>query len=541
MTAPIPEQGLATTLNVIRPLDDSEHRHVVEAEEILNRFGPTWPHTVAIHLAAAFIKAVQRMEVGGSQTGGQVNESDLGRVSGSLGTFAEHVTHWIAGTTSKPGLVADVAAVVAGTPPVILCQRIASGEASVLAAGTPQQVVVRLNGSTQVDAGQLVMSSLSACRALADAELVEAEPSLLVAGAVVMGLRAEVVWGEPTLLRTGDVQPGKMELSPHPIEWQKVGPIMTACAIARAAVAQRSGNAVPAVPPPDGAPEEVVSPQGPPPDPPTVQDDSTEDPPESDILVDHSSNSPTAAPADIASLLHEVTSLAQSTEQRWSKALGESISDDISDFVARARSLAASLARLEIQDGKGGPVLPDIPLTAASANELSLTPNGEQREVQHGVAVIQVLLELAQAIDSLSRPTGLKVDLLQGTPTSWWTQHGFNHLQYRAEMANRVVTEGAMDPARLRNQMSRLALAAWTAGLPEATIVYLVGALDPSTEAVGHLSGAYGTLMAAAKTLAAGDHASLDAVVPIGRFWLDELARRIENGVGSGDAIVSPT
>jgi hypothetical protein len=540
MTAPIPEQGLATTLSVIRPLDDSEYGRIVEAEEILNRFGPTWPHTVAIHLATAFIEAVQQMESGGSQTGGQINESDLRRVSGSLGTFAEHVSHWIAGKLSTPGPVADVAAVVADTPSVILCQSIESGEASVLIAGTPQHVVVRLNDSTQVDAGQLLISSLNACRVLADAELIEAEPSLFAAGTIVMGLWAEVVWGEPTLLRTGEVLPGKMELAPQPIEWQKVGPIMSACAIARAAVAQRSGNVMPAMPPPDGGPQ-LVSPPGQPSDSPTVQDDSTQDPPEGDDLVDDSAHSPIPAPADMASFLHEVTSLAQSTEQRWSKALGESISDDISDFVARARSLAASLARLEIQDGKGGPVLPDVPLTTASANELSLAPNGEQREVQHGVAVIQVLLELAQAIDSLSRPTGLKVDLLQGTATSWWTQHGFNHVQYRAEMANRVVTEGAMDPARMRNQMSRLALSAWTAGLPEATVMYLVGALDPSTEAAGHLSGAYGTLMAAARTMAAGDHVSLDAVVPIGRFWLDELERRIANGPGSGDAIVPPT
>jgi hypothetical protein len=172
----------------------------------------------------------------------------------------------------------------------------------------------------------------------------------------------------------------------------------------------------------------------------------------------------------MAAFVHEATSLAQTTERRWSKALGETIDNDIKDVAARARSLLMSLGRLVVQEGEGEPVLPQIPLTPVTANGLSLTPDDEQQDVQHGIAVIQVMLELAQALEALSQPTGWQIDLLQGKATSWWTQHGFNHVQYRGELATRVVADRAFGRPIFRRQMTVLAQSAWTAGLPEAAI-----------------------------------------------------------------------
>ena len=73
---------------------------------------------------------------------------------------------------------------------------------------------------------------------------------------------------------------------------------------------------------------------------------------------DASSSGPRSAPVDMAAFVHEATSLAQTTERRWSKALGETIDNDIKDVAARARSLLMSLGRLVVQEGEGGPVGP---------------------------------------------------------------------------------------------------------------------------------------------------------------------------------------
>jgi hypothetical protein len=243
--------------------------------------------------------------------------------------------------------------------------------------------------------------------------------------------------------------------------------------------------------------------------------------------------------ADVAAFVHEATSLAQSTEQRWSEALGTTIGDDIKDLAARANSLLVSMGRRVINEG-GGPALPAIPLTPKTANELLLAPTDDQREFQHAIAVILVMLELTQAIDSLSRPTSMRIDVLQGTASSWWTQHGFNHVQYTAEMTSRVITESASEAGLTRQAAALLAQAAWTAGLPEAATVYVIRALDPVTEAAGPLASAYSTLAQTGKRIGAGDQVSLASVVPLTRFWLDELARRI-GGAGNSSAMLTPT
>jgi hypothetical protein len=529
----MPEKGLATTFSQIRQLDDGEHERVTEAEELFDHFGPTWPHTTAVRIAGAFAQALERLEAGRALVGGAVNESDLSRALGALHSFAEHVTNWIADATSARGPVADTASVAAGSVPVMLCKRIAGGEIPNLLMGEPHQITVDFEGGASVGAAWLVTASLSVCRSVADTELVEAEPSLLAAGALIMGLRAEVVWGEPTLLSTREVHPSEMNLTPQPIQWQRVEPILTACAVARAAVSPRSGGTAPAeasmdAPPATGA----RMPESPPASGDGESYASGEDGPPNDA----SSSGPRYAPVDMAAFVHEATSLAQTTERRWSKALGETIDNDIKDVAARARSLLMSLGRLVVQEGEGEPVLPQIPLTPVTANGLSLTPDDEQQDVQHGIAVIQVMLELAQALEALSQPTGWQIDLLQGKATSWWTQHGFNHVQYRGELATRVVADRAFGRPIFRRQMTVLAQSAWTAGLPEAAIIYLAGALDPVTEAAGPLATAFATLKMAARQLGAGDQVSLDAVVLLARFWLDELARRITEGPASGVA-----
>ena len=518
MTNPIPEQGIPASISEIRPMDDNEHQRLVAAEDLMNRYGPTWQNTTAVHNAVVFTQALERMEAGRAQAGGQVNEADLNRVSGALRTFAEHVTDWIAGAAAMAGPVGDAAGIVVGTVPLVLCQRIAGGESPVVIADEPHRARACFEGGPQADANTLIAASLNACQLVAEADLIEAEPSLLAAGTVIMGLRAEVVWGEPTLMRTGEF--GGTSVSPRPIEWRRVEPILRACAIARSAVARRSNGADPGGPSVDTSPAEAVTSSDAPGEGAAAETPMGTPPPESTV-----SGSPYAAPVDMAAFVNEATSFAQTTERRWSEALGATIGDDIKDLTARAQTLLATLGRRVIHAGGGGPALPAIPLSPATANWLSLAPEGEQREVQHGIAAVQVISELAQAIQMLSRPTGHRIDLSQGAVTSWWTQHGFNHVQYRAEMAARVIAESG--PALSRQLMALLAQAAWTAGLPEACIVYLVRALHPADESNGPLADAYGTLVTAARALIVGEPVSLDGLVPIARFWLDELARRV--------------
>jgi hypothetical protein len=391
---------------------------------------------------------------------------------GSLGRCATSptcVSEWLAAAASSSGPVSHAASVAVTTAPVILCERIAAGEIPTLMANDESQISVRFDDGVQVDAIGLALGGLAACEPLAETELVETESSLLSAGALIMGLRAEVVWGEPALVHSQELHLGKMDITPQPIEWRRVEPVLTACAIARAALAQRSGTTAPV----------IVAKGSPPSDSSTVDSEAVgndvPNSPEEGSSAESLSVGPSAEPADLAAFLREVVSIAQTTEQRWSEALGAAVGDDVGDLVAKGRSLLAALGRQVIQEDGAGPVLPGIPLTPATANGLSVMPEGAQREIQHAIAVVQVLAELALAIEALRRPTGLRITLPEGTVTSWWTQHGFNHVQYRAEMATRVVMQDASDPSADRARMGLLAQAAWTAGLPEAAIVYLVG------------------------------------------------------------------
>jgi len=535
MINPVPEKNLPASIIGIRPLSVTEHHQVTAAEEVFNLFGPNWPHTRAVHFAQALGHARERLEDGKAKANGAVNESDLTRVSGALRNFATCVSEWLAAAASGSDPVSHAASVAVMTAPVMLCERIAGGEIPTLMANDESRISVRFYDGVQVDAIGLALGGLAACEPLAETELVETEPSLLSAGALIMGLRAEVVWGEPALVHSQELHLGKMDITPQPIEWRRVEPVLTACAIARAALAQRSGTTAPV----------IVAKGSPPSDSSTVDSEAVgndvPNSPEEGSSAESLSVGPSAEPADLAAFLREVVSIAQTTEQRWSEALGAAVGDDVGDLVAKGRSLLAALGRQVIQEDGAGPVLPGIPLTPATANGLSVMPEGAQREIQHAIAVVQVLAELALAIEALRRPTGLRITLPEGTVTSWWTQHGFNHVQYRAEMATRVVMQDASDPSADRARMGLLAQAAWTAGLPEAAIVYLVGTLDPVTEAAGALAGAFASLLSTARTLAMGDRVSLDAVVPLARFWLDELERRRPGPPGTGNAVSGST
>ena len=442
ITGAAPQHGLNSTLAEIRLLDSNERQRILDAEVILNRFGPAWAHTMAVHRATDFAEAVNRMVTGRTPAGGQINQSDLDRVSAAIRAFSKHLAQWASEAASTPGAVADAAETAVGLPVLVICQRIAVDEPFTLLPGNDQAISVTFADGSQVEANSFVAASLGASRLIADAELAEAEDSLMAAGQLVMSLRAEVVWGDPALVRTSDFQQGPMTLSPQAIEWRKVEAILTACAIARTAIAQRASVVATGATGVGGAPARTP---GIPDTSVTGDGDPIPTTPQNGSPIEPAAAVPHADPADMGLLLREATALAQSSEQRWSQALGSAVTEDINGLLSRARSLLAVLSRRAINQDADDVTLPAIPLTPDTANDLTLTPDIAQEQVQRGLARVYAIMELAQAIQALNQPTGLRIDLVQGSTISWWTQHGFNHLQYKEELATRILIDSPTD------------------------------------------------------------------------------------------------
>ncbi len=547
-TSKVPELGLEMTLTKIRDIDVDEYQRIDEAAALFSRFTTDWPHSTAVRHAEAFFDSVKSMEASAKRAVGQISLADIRRVRATLEAFAKCVASWV--TDAAGGPLSEPADMASDAEPVKVCKQIAGDNSYSIALEhrATGAIAVGLKGvlpdssDRTVYASRLVSESLLACGPIGDAELEAAEPGLLAAGSLLMGILAEVVWGRPVLNPANiDADGEQMQLELRSIGLHMIEPVLTACAVAR----KRRDRTAAVKVPDDFEPSRMVSTA-------TVAtpssdeqshervdvefDNETAGVTEAGVIAGSSKESDGATsiidgsfshprPADPRAVLNEATSFGAESERRWSDALGPAVSTDIAGIRARVGSLMnalyAEMAAAEVA-GLSTP-LPGLPLDLAAANHLEADPRGQDLVTQHGIALVYAVSELGSALAALEQPTAVSLKLPEGTVTSWWSQQGFTRVHDAARMAWRVVVGPEADAERRRGQMATLAAEAWTAGLPEAALMYVIGAVDPDTETAGPLSGAYQTLKRAAERLASGQHVSLDAVVPIAQFWLGKL------------------
>jgi hypothetical protein len=171
--------------------------------------------------------------------------------------------------------------------------------------------------------------------------------------------------------------------------------------------------------------------------------------------------------------------------------------------------------------------LPGVPTPTDAANAFEQEPTGQQAVIQHGLAMVHAVEELARALAGLRESDRMTINPVDGSERSWWSHEGFTRVRTAAEMAVRVVAGPPQGVEYERGVQMTLAFNAWDAGLPEAALVYLAASLDPvvaSTQA----AEVYGLTKTLAAAIGNGEQVSLDVVVPLLRYWFDHLQFRPE-------------
>lgn len=573
--------GLNATITELRDLDAGERERIRAAEAVFDRFGAKWGHTEMVRRAMAFWDALDDLHLAQLRSFGAVNQADLERLRSVLLQFTDHITSWVAAGQQMTGEPGQVASFVAHSPDLQACLDLARDAARVTVSFARQQadsvvlVVMRQDErgaqmGDAYDAAALVNTTVKACEAFASAELVTAEADLLAAGRILLSLQAEIVYGFPALAPPLFDAAHARTLQLISIGVPKVAPVMyamevaakrlaawraqseadqaapggmstddTAAVTAASAVTAHDGRVGPA---PNEVTETPVSDEGGPeataPQPEVDHRDGQTNPPESHLQ----DTSPITwrPPLDLRGLFEEAVSVSGEAEQRWCEALGQKMAGDVDDLRQRMRSLLMGLSA-EIQktvaaDTAGGlsPTLPALPLGSHDANALKLDPAGQQRASQHGVGLVDVIENLVRALEELDRPRAVQVQFPSGVATTLWSPDVFTRVREAAKLAIRFMEEPSADSAATKISMMDFGVTAWLAGLPEAAALYVICSLDPAVERYGPLAAAFNTLQSIVARLVAGTPVSLDALVPVTIFWLQEVERRAQADRRSG-------
>lgn len=217
-------------------------------------------------------------------------------------------------------------------------------------------------------------------------------------------------------------------------------------------------------------------------------------------------------------------------EAAWSEALDATRGSHIEQLTEQLGALASVLLHeINLEETRRGePIrLPGLPLHPAVAGSLVINPDDNTRDRQQALAITLAFEDLARALGALRAPTQGVIDLVDGTVRSWWSQEGFTRLNRLTGQVVRVARSNDTSEADHLRAMAAAALDASAHGMPEAAVLYLLGAFDHETERAGPLARAFGPLHAAGAALANGERVALDALVPIARFWTEELRRRL--------------
>jgi hypothetical protein len=212
----------------------------------------------------------------------------------------------------------------------------------------------------------------------------------------------------------------------------------------------------------------------------------------------------------------------------------------VADITGRTTSLLNALYRevmaQQAADAAAGlsTGLPGVPTPTDAANAFKQEPTGQQAVIQHGLAMVHAVEELARALAGLREPDRTTINPVDGSERSWWSHEGFMRVRTAAEMAVRVVAGPPRGVEYERGAQMRLAFNAWDAGLPEAALVYLAASLDPVVAGTP-AAEVYELTKTVAAAIGNGEQVSLDVVVPLLRYWFDHLQFRPEPMPGPAD------
>ena len=588
-TPKIDELGLNAAVAELRDVDAEERARILAAEAAFDRFGARWGHTQMIRRASAFGTAVDALRGAQLRALGAINQAHLERVQSAFVDFVDHVASWVSAGQLMTGEPATVASSVANLPALKASRAFAAdagrvvvafvgqqGRPPVLAAMRQDEREQRLGDAHDVVA--LVNATVEACEVFASADLVAAEDELLAAGRRLLCIQAEVVYGYPALAPApfDPVAIGKLQL--RAIGVPKVTPVMYALELAqtqlaawRTQTAARNEGAAPVDPPGDNTglaaatPAEEKNRRNQPPD--VIDGDEigetaiadaggaegaahesdTEraDTPTTLSEAPPPRTSPPAPPrvVDLGGLLEEAVTFSEEAEQRWFKALEQSMHGDANDLRGRIQSLLMVL-NSEVQAGEAmetatglSAALPALPLSAHDANLLEVDPVGQQRVTQHSIGLVAVVENLVRALEELHQPTAVQLQFPSGAATTWWSPDIFARVRDAAMLAIRFIRDPQGDAVTAKTNMLDSSVAAWLAGLPEAAALYVFCSLDPTAERQGPLAGAFMALHSIVTTLAAGTPVSLDALVPVVNVWLQEVHRRAQDPARSREDV----
>jgi hypothetical protein len=505
VTPPRPEVGLPLQYANIRELTEDERQAFEDAIATVGAFGAGWGHYKLVDAAEAVSDAVAQLAANAKAAEGKINSHDVDRIRWTLRELAREAASRMADCTAKGGGCADAVAAVAPDRLARWCEHIAGGaEPGVIAGNMNGAAVAGVTGiddlgPTQAMAAMDVVSGvLQFCTRLSDAELIAAEPELETACMVLMGAMAEVMWGRPVLSTIPTPGPGDgISFTPMDLPLEAVPHVLGACQLAHAR-AEAAARPRPVPPRPAGHAAGPTAPEQADPGEPAGADAAgggDADPPDGSER-DAAAGQPdgeeppgetrTIDPAvDLVALAREAGALASETEQAWSDALNAVRGSVVADITGRTTSLLNALYRevmaQQAADAAAGlsTGLPGVPTPTDAANAFKQEPTGQQAVIQHGLAMVHAVEELARALAGLREPDRTTINPVDGSERSWWSHEGFMRVRTAAEMAVRVVAGPPRGVEYERGAQMRLAFNAWDAGLPEAALVYLAASLDP--------------------------------------------------------------
>lgn len=538
VTSPRPEVGLPMEFTWVRELTPTEHTEFLEAIDVLGAFGPSWGHNRLVAAAAVVADALGQLADNAKAAEGRLNSHDLDRVRWSLTEVAGLAADRITAAADKGGRCTEAVAAAAAHRFAKWCQQVADGTALALVAGldSDQQVVVGvaeidgLSPTQVIGAMEVVSGVLMFCTPISDAELLDAEADLEAASKVLMAAVAQVLWGRPVLApipTPGD--DASISLTQTQLPLEMIGYVLGACRLAHTRTD----------PPPPGTPMPV--PVAPPTDEPAASTGPTPTikagPDEPGLIEGVAGAGDTEAiqelntippVVDLAALAREAAALGTETEKAWSDALALVRGQAVADITARGASLLNALYRemhtQEATDVAAGHStgLPGVPTPPAAANLFEQHPTGQQGVTQHALATALAAEDLIHAMSGLREPDRTNLNLVDGTERSWWSHEGFMRVRRAAEVAVRVVTGTPPGDEYERGVQMTLAYNAWDAGLPEAALVHFAASLEPGL-ATGPVAGVHALTRSLAAAIGNGEAVSLDAVIPVMRFWFDHM------------------
>lgn len=374
------------------------------------------------------------------------------------------------------------------------------------------------NGGPPVRADQFIAALLNDMQVIAAMDLVAGEAEIASAAEKLAMLAAEVVYGVP-IVRAGSSELKILNLPLSDVQ-QTMHAIRAAHHIlgrrdmARAAVSNSRADPATNHPGADAK-------------------DATAKAPD-----DH------AKPAiDLTLLIAEASSLSTDIERMWSDALkvvndwakpaSEKWASVIAAMISAVNERSHTINSNNLNDR-----LPADPLPASDAAKIHPDATGQQQMTQSLLAEICIVKDLLRAMRGLREPTAQAVDIESGRILTWWEMGGFSLTRDVGVAAIRMENEldalangTKVDADQQVLQYLSLSQNCADRGYYEGALIYLglVANLSKTVETARRLLNAdeFTRISDLALRLSSGEPPKLGTIIPLVRYWLDQITRTL--------------